>query len=364
MGNVATIRKRKDTRGERYQAIVKGNGYPMASRTFATKKEAEKWARQLEAERDRGVYVDRNEAEKNTLWAILGRYAKEVSPTKRGGTLEATRIKAIQAEKFSQIKLAALSARELATWRDKRLQCVSGSTVNRELNIISAVINHARKEWGIHMENPVALVRRPKNNPARDRRFEGNEAQRLLDSLEDPGRDKQGRLQSGTRNAWIRPLVLVAIETAMRRGELLKLEWKHVDLKRRVAHLPDTKNGEPRNVPLSAKAVDVLDALARSIDGRVFPVTADALKKAFNRACERAGVANFHFHDLRHEATSRMAEKLPNVIELAAVTGHRDLRMLKRYYHPRVEDLAKKLDRTPVLQLVAAVPTSASETNA
>lgn len=130
----------------------------------------------------------------------------------------------------------------------------------------------------------------------------------------------------------------------MRRSELLALRWEHVNTKKRRVHLPLTKNGSARDVPLSKAAVALLEGLPRSIDGRVFPTTADALKKAFSRACERAGIDNFHFHDLRHEATSRLAVKLPNVIELAAVTGHKDLRMLARYYHPRVEDLAKKLN--------------------
>jgi integrase len=129
----------------------------------------------------------------------------------------------------------------------------------------------------------------------------------------------------------------------MRRGELLSLTWDNIDFRRRTAYLPETKNGEARTVPLSSRAIAVLTALPRSMDGRVFPITANALKIAFERAVRRAGIEDLHFHDLRHEATSRLAEKLPNVIELAAVTGHKDLRMLKRYYHPRAEDLARKL---------------------
>ena len=146
------------------------------------------------------------------------------------------------------------------------------------------------------------------------------------------------------------PVVLFALETAMRRGELLSLTWKDVDLKKRVAYLEITKNGTARAVPLSSRAVAVLESLKEEKDGvqalsvgKVFKTTDAALKKAFERACERAGINDFHFHDLRHEATSRLAEKLPNLIELAAVTGHKDLRMLKRYYHPRAEDLARKL---------------------
>ena len=143
----------------------------------------------------------------------------------------------------------------------------------------------------------------------------------------------------------MRPLVQLAIETAMRQGKLLALAWDNVDLKAQTARLEDTKNGESRTVPLSSHAVAVLEALPRGsgMDGRVFPISAQAVKLAWKRACKRAGIEGLHFHDLRHEATSRLAEKLPNLIELAAVTGHKDLRMLKRYYHPRATDLAKKL---------------------
>jgi len=328
-----------------WQAIVRRKGYPQQSRTFPKKPDAVTWARDIENQIDRGILVDRAEAEKHTLWSVLDRYKKQVSPLKRSGGLEKLRITAIQGETFTKTKMAALTAQQLADYRDARLKAVSGSTVNRELNIISAAINHARREWGIRCENPVALLRRPQENKARNRRLEPGEEKKLLDELEaeDGGRDAQGRLTTGTRNPWVKPLVQLALETAMRRGELLALDWKHVDIKRRRVHLPHTKNGQARDVPLSKAACALLEGLPRSIDGRVFPTTAAALKKAFSRACERAGIEDFHFHDLRHEATSRLALKLPNVIELAAVTGHKDLRMLSRYYHPRVEDLAKKL---------------------
>jgi integrase len=147
----------------------------------------------------------------------------------------------------------------------------------------------------------------------------------------------------------------------MRRGEIFELRWKHVNLDRRTAHLPATKNGLPRTVPRSPKAIQLLRDLPRSLCGRVFPTTADALKKAFVRGLKRArltyladcGTAqvarqedfliDLRFHDLRHEATCRLATKLPNLIELASVTGHREVNMLKRYYNITAEELAAKL---------------------
>lgn len=324
-----------------WQARVRRDGYPIRSQTFPTRADAEVWARQQEAEMDRGVYIDRTEAEKNTLANILKRYAREVSPTKRGKDLEIARIAALCEEKFTHTKMAALSTSQFAEWRDKRLQCVSGSTVNRELNIMSAAINRARKEWGVHCDNPIALLSRPKENKARERRLVDDEEQRLLSALDCPPREK-GKI-TGPQNVWIKPIVLIALETAMRRGELLGLTWEHVDLRRRVAHLPLTKNGEARDVPLSTAAVEILKALPRAIDGRVFPISADALKKAFTRACERAEIQDLHFHDLRHEATSRLALKVPNVILLSRITGHKDLKMLNRYYHVTAEALAEMI---------------------
>jgi integrase len=170
----------------------------------------------------------------------------------------------------------------------------------------------------------------PTISNARDRRLEGDEEKRLLAALD------------ASRGKHLKSVVLLALETAMRRGEILALRWEYVDLKRRVLHLPQTKNGNSRDVPLSTKAVAVLDALPRHITGRVFDTSETAITEGFQRAAKRAGIPDFRFHDLRHEATSRLAEKL-QMHELGKVTGHRSPRMLMRYYHPRAEDLARKL---------------------
>lgn len=336
---MATIVNRND----KWQAKIRRDGYPARSKTFLKYSDAEAWARQQESEMDRGVWRDRTTAEQTTLYKLLDRYRKEVSALKRGEATDLYHIANFKADEISKLKLSALTPIALADWRDRRLEFVVGATVNRELNTLSSAINWARKELMIQIENPVALIRRPAQGQSRDRRFEGNEEAALFKALEDHAKDGDKKYRQGTRNVWIKPLVIIAIETAMRRGELLSLAWKNVDLKAQTAFLEKTKNGDSRTVPLSLRACATLDALPRSIDGRVFPVSPDALKKAWGRACEGAKIKNLHFHDLRHEATSRLAEKLPNLIELAAVTGHRDLKMLARYYHPRAVDLAKKL---------------------
>ncbi|SOY62191.1 Integrase [Cupriavidus phytorum] len=335
---MATIRQR----GSNWEAQIRRKGWPTLSRNFSTKADARAWATVIESEIERGVFIDRTEAEKNTLGDLIRRYLQEVSGQKKGAESERYRLTAMLRDPLAQVKVATLSGKLIAEWRDKRLKQVSGSTTNRDLNLISHVINVARKEWGIHIDNPVSMVRRPAENRGRNRRLGHGEEERLLAALETPPRDPRGRL-TGPSNTWMRPLVIVAMETAMRRGELLSLHWRDVDLSDRFARLHDTKNGSARDVPLSTRAANTLAALPRHISGRVFPITADAVKKSFTRAVARACLDDFHFHDLRHEATSRIADKLDNVLELSAVTGHKSLSMLKRYYHPRARDLALKL---------------------
>ncbi|BCF90120.1 site-specific integrase [Paraburkholderia largidicola] len=338
-------------RGKYWRAEIRRVGYPPQWRTFDTKAEADAWARRIESEMDRGIFVDRTEAERNTFGDLLRRYAKEVSPLKKGGADEILRIRKVCRDPIAQYKVAALSGKILSEYRDRRLKGdakhrpVTGSTVNRELTLLGHVLNVARREWGVHMDvNPVSVIRRPRENRARTRRLSPGEEQRILAELAYSPRDHHGRFANGgCRNEWALPAVIVAIETAMRRGEILALLWDDVFLDQRFARLHDTKNGEARDVPLSSRAVETLQRLPRDASGRVFPITGEALKRVFTRACKRASIEDLHFHDLRHEATSRIAERLDNILELSSVTGHKSVQMLKRYYHPRATDIALKL---------------------
>lgn len=316
-----------------YQAEIRRRGFPTVSKMFKIKRDAEAWARAYETEMDRGDYVDRTEAERTTLAELLERYKLELTPLKKSADSETIRInRLIREEPLCQHKATALSCKLLAEWRDRRLQEVTGSTVSREIDILSHVINTARREWGIHINNPVELIRRPKHNKSRERRLATGEESTLLHELE-----------TNTRNPWIKSIVVFAIETGMRRGEILSLIWSNVDLQKRIARLVDTKNGEGRSVPLTLKATALLQGLPRSIDGRVFATTAEAVKLSFQRAVVRAGIDDLHFHDLRHEGVSRLFEKGLNVMEVASISGHKTLQMLKRYTHLEAEKLLIKL---------------------
>lgn len=326
---MASIRNRNG----KWQARVIRKGYPDEVKTFITRQDAERWARATETEMDRGCFVSRSKAEATTLQEVIERYITEVCPCKRGGRDEAIRLTKTSRSKFAKLTMAALTPKVIAAYRDERLTQVAPGTVVRELSYLSSIINHARREWGINMANPVAMVRKPTAPAGRSRILLPDEEQRLMHAM----------MPEGRRNLWLRPAAIFSLETAMRRSEVLSLQWVHLDLERQTAFLPLTKNGQARTVPLSSKAVELLRSLPKNTDDRVFPLEACTLYAAFKKACKRAGIAGLNWHDLRHTAITRIAQKLPNVIELAAVSGHRSLAMLKKYYHPSVAELAKKL---------------------
>lgn len=350
---MASINKR----GDKWLARVRVKGINTIAKSFTSRVDAEAWAKVTEAEIIRGVYIRRTEAERTTLSDALDRYEREITPTKRGTEQEKQRIKAWKANGLARKSLAALRSSDFAQWRDKRLRTVKPATVRREVGLIRNLFNIARKEWGYDgLINPIESIRLPPEDNARNRMFMDGEEAYLLDALKPPVRNDDGTWGTGCSNALLLPFVQLALETAMRRGELLALRWEHIRLADRVAHLPRTKNGKWRDVPLSSKAVEVLKALPRALRGPVFPMTANAVKLGFVRALKRARqryeqdggiddrmLVGLRVHDLRHVAVTRLAERLPNIVELASVSGHTDVRMLRRYCHPRAEDLAKKL---------------------
>lgn len=337
-------------RGEySYQAVIRRRGFPSQTKTFETKTEAQKWARMVERDMDRGAWRDSALAERTTLGDILRRYLAEVTPAKKGASIEAIKINALLRDPVCSQRLSVLSGMDLAAWRDRRLKLVKGSTTNREFAIISHSIDIARKEWGMQIENPCRLVRKSPGSLPRDRRIIGDEQKYLKEALQ------------RAKNKYIEPMVFFAIETAMRRSELLALRWENVHFEKRTAFLTDTKNGETRMVPLSTAALKILQSIPGASAGNVFPITMDSFKQAYVRSVDRARMLyvndcilkgqrpdpkfliDLHFHDLRHEAASRLFEVGLNVMEVASITGHKTLQTLKRYTHLRAEDLALKL---------------------
>ena len=322
---MATIEKRKG----HWRVKVRKSSASF-SKTFNKKSDAVRWA--IESERLLDHRFSFSDNQNIRLGNILERYAREVIPLKKGEIKELSKMNLILRHQIADIALANLTRMDIARYRDNRLQQVASGTVRRELSIISHALNVAVKEWGYALRtNPVTKIRKPVLGKTRSRRLEGGEEECLL------------RCCSGSKNFWLLPLVVFAIETAMRRGELLSLEWEHVHTGQGYVHLPHTKNGEPRDVPLSGKAREILNDLPTDMSGLVFPLHFEALKGLWKRATQRAGIEDLHFHDLRHEATSRFFEKGLNIMEVSAITGHKDLRMLKRYTHLKAQDLPIKL---------------------
>ena len=312
-----------------WRVRIRRLGLPMISKVFKSKTDAHTWAFKKERSMELGFLSPDHDCLRK---ALLERYRREITPTKHGATQEICRINKLCQHSIATIRLSNLTSNDIARFRDERLKTVSGTTIVKDLSIISHAIKTAMREWGFKLpSNPVDNVTKPSVNKPRDRRLEQGEEEKLLKSCRD------------SSNHWFLPLVQVAIETGMRRGELLSLKWDNVHPDKSWVHLPMTKNGESRDVPLSAKARDILSSLPRDISGRVFPIHFEALKSLWRRGMIRADLQDLHFHDLRHEATSRFFELGLNVVEVAAITGHKDLKMLQRYTHLRAEDLAKKL---------------------
>ncbi|MFP3754154.1 site-specific integrase [Cupriavidus sp. SIMBA_020] len=336
---MGTIIRREDSKGNiSYQAKVRKVGFPIISKTFPSKDEAAAWAAETELSLGNGVTKRTLLSSKTSMADLIDRYLTEVTPRKKSAEIERHHIRAIQRSQIPRYTVGTLTSDAAREFRDERLKKVAASTVNRELNILHHMIEYARKEWGVSGGvNPVSDVQRPKNPPPRDRRLSPDEETALLAACDE------------SRGGYLRDVVELAIETGMRQSELLGLDWGQVSIPRRTIRLLEgmTKNGEGRGVPLSTNAIEVLRRRATApedMTGRVFKeVTADALKRAFIRAVDRAKLENFHFHDLRHEAVSRMFEKGLNQMEVSSVSGHKDLRMLKRYTHLDAAKLAEKL---------------------
>jgi integrase len=280
---------------------------------------------------DRGIFLSTSAAESTTIAEALARYGSEVAPSKKSVESIMCRIKRLDRH-LGHLALAAVTPGTVKEYRDFRAETVSGDTIRKEVQLLSQVFKLAQREWDIYLPhgNPVDSISLPKKSKARERRLQQGEEGALLKAAQEYG-------------GYIGSIICLAIETGMRRGEIVSLRWQDINLSSKVAILRDTKNGDDRTVPLSTKAIEILSSEPRHIAGRVFPIRGDSITQAFDRVCRKAGIENLRFHDLRHEATSRLFELGLGVMEVSAVTGHKDLAMLKRYTHLRAEDIAVKL---------------------
>lgn len=338
---MANIRQRDG----RWQARVMVERKSVA-KSFVTKGDAQKWARQQQVDMERGVFHKTAALQAITFGDLLERYIVTVLPGKRGYQQELYILRAWQLRALARERLQGITPQHIATARDTRLKEVSAGSVRRELDALSSVFSYACREWSLCDSNPVCAIRKPPHGRPRDRRLLPDEMERIILASQAPD---------------FAAIVRLAYETAMRRGEILSLRWENIDLDRQVAYLPITKNGEARSVPLSRAACTLLLSLPHRSDGLVFHKNPTSLSGAFQRALQRARgqyveeckqvgrnadskfLVGVRFHDLRHEATTRFVEMGLSLLEVSAITGHKTLAMLKRYSHPSAELLAMKL---------------------
>jgi integrase len=275
------------------------------------------------------------------LRAAFDIYKARVSILKKGYEQEKYRIEQISRSFLGDLIVRAVTSVDIATYRDQRLDTVnsrtgkniSPSTVRLEMSLLSNFFDIARIEFGISDANPVSNVRKPKSPPGRDRLLTPRE-ERLIH-----------RYAYAHSNPEFYSIIVLALETAMRQGEILGLKWEHINLRTGIAHLPETKNGTKRDVPLSLKARDALIRLEPKSCGRVFGYTSNGLKSTWRFMLQKLNIEDLHFHDQRHHCITRIFQLgTLNIMEVAAISGHKSLAMLKRYTHLDAHRLVRKLE--------------------
>ena len=324
---MATYRKRNS----KWQAIIRHKNIGTVTRSFKSKSHAIKWVHEQENIIEAGHY-GLLKPDSVILGELLSRYCEEITQGKRSANTEERRLNRLIKDPISALTLDKLSSSAIAAFRDRRLPD-GARTTHYDLTLIRHCLKIAIHEWGLILSsNPVDFIKMPPASKPRQRRLNEGEYERL---------EQASHL---TLNPHIWPIIVFAIETGMRRGEILGLTWDNISLERQLAYLPLTKNGTSREVPLSTKAVHVLsNQRSRQDTPTPFPVNANAFRLAWERLRKRADLCDLRFHDLRHEAISRFFELGLSIPEVALISGHKDAKMLFRYTHLKAGNLVTKL---------------------
>ncbi|RLP27267.1 site-specific integrase [Mesorhizobium sp. YM1C-6-2] len=335
---MSSIRKHRD----KYQVRIRRTGFPTITKTFHKLSDAKEWARHQERQADRGeLGPDRKQLDRITLAELVTRYRNEVVPAKKGAEIETIILDAFLRHPVCKKRLSDLTTADFASYRDERLRTISGKSLKRQLSPVSNMFEVARTDWKIPLRhNPLSELSVKANDNKRERRLRPGEFDKLLEAARK------------LRNPYTMIVVRFALETGMRRSEILALRFGDIDLERQIATVRESKNGYSRIIPLSPTATTILDnvlakmsADARAENRRLFPTTPLALRLSWDRLTKRAKIEDLHFHDLRHEAISRLFELGLTVPEVASISGHRDVRMLLRYAHASLQTIRRKFDR-------------------
>lgn len=322
-----------------YRAQIKlvlraGEPYTRDSKSFPTRREAIAWGVQREQElRDQASSDPRLQ---HTLRAALRRYAAEVSPSKRGARWEKLRLSAFETYDLPLDKpLLLVTPQDIAKFRDSRASTVQPATIRREIVLLSAVFMHCRQEWRWVDGNPCTEVRKPPPPKHRERVLQWWEIKRMLREM---NYQRTGRPASFGHAVAL--CMLLALRTGMRAGELTSLRWEQVF--DRHCHLPTTKSGRPRDVPLSTRALKILERMRGWDETLVFGIKAASLDALFRKYRQRAGLEGFTWHDTRHTAATMLSKKVA-VLDLCKIFGWTDPKMAMIYYNPHASTLADLL---------------------
>ncbi|MCH2545360.1 MAG: site-specific integrase [Alphaproteobacteria bacterium] len=309
---MASIIKRKRKTKITYLVFVRRKGVKAISKSFINKTDAKKWARAVERKLDNGDYSDYSEASKLLLSDLFRRYIGEQKhKKKKSWKMYEFRCNILLKDPIADTNLLRLSSKHLAEFRDRKTKEVGPSTFNKYLSLISVVIDTAMQDWGIYLpHNQCRLVKREREPNPRDRILVRDEYSRLIEACALSG------------NKYLKNMVLFSIETAIRVGELLKMRYDHINFDKFTLLIPETKTGKPRTIPLSPKAIEILQSMPRRLDGKIFPLTIDSLEHYFKIAKRKAKINGFRWHDLRRHACSMLFEKGLNVPEVQIFSGH------------------------------------------
>lgn len=328
---MATVRKR----GDRWRVEVYRDG-KRKSKTCSTKTEAILWG----AEEEKKLELIANGMQPETLFSdVIKRYLNEVTPTKRGEKHEFNRLTRFLSHPITDKYISDVTRQDLELWIKERLETVKGESVRRELSTIGHIFKVAVERWGYIQNSPMVGLQQPQASKPRTQRFTQEDIDEIIKISGYNESLKTAKARTGAA-------MLFAIETAMRAGEICNLAWNNVNLEKRTAFLPITKNGSSRTVPLTKAAVKILERLRDEIEqgDTCFQVKSNILDATFRKLKKSADREYLHFHDTRREALTRLAKKV-DVMTLAKISGHKDIRILQNvYYAPNMEEVAELLD--------------------
>ena len=307
---MATITRRVG----KYQVQIRRQGYPSRSKNFTYLADAKKWALKIERDLELEPQLAPDVGRKFTFFELADRFDQVVIAGLKSASRERSRLRLMK-NRLGDVSVSVIDAQYLATYRDSRTDLVSSQTIKHEVNLIRRVLRFGIQECGLRLAEGIPTIRLAKLPRGRSRRLHDGEYERLIANL----------------SAEMRDVVDLALETGMRRSELLQLTPEHVSVTNRLVRVVDPKNGVDRNIPLTGKAYKIV--CARLAGAKVFSLQPDSVTKSFLKACRAAGIAGLRFHDLRHEAISRLFEKGLSVAQVASISGHSDYRMLARYVH-------------------------------